>query len=106
MKKSRAYSVRDYLVQNGLSYWLLPKKWEIKIYRTIIFPHILHGNKTWSLIFIGEQCLGMLENRDLTKDFGFNCNERGGGEIFLLPDYHWVQCRLLSKGYCRLYPQG
>jgi len=31
------------------------KKWEIKIYRTSILPHVLHGSKTWFLLFIGEQ---------------------------------------------------
>ena len=36
-------------VQNLLSSSLLSKNLKIKIYRTIIFPVVLYGCKTWSL---------------------------------------------------------
>jgi len=36
-------------VQNLLSFRLLPKNMNIKIYRTIILPVVLYGCETWSL---------------------------------------------------------
>jgi len=38
------------LVQNLLSATLLSKNTEIKIHRTVIFPVVWYGCKTWSLV--------------------------------------------------------
>jgi hypothetical protein len=52
-------------VKNLLSSSLLPQNIKINIYRTKIFPFILYGCKTWSLI-LGR----VFENRELDKIFG------------------------------------
>jgi hypothetical protein len=49
---------------------LLPKNLKIKIYRTIIFPVVLYGCETWSLILREERRLRVLENRVLRDVFG------------------------------------
>jgi len=52
-------------VQNLLSSSLLSKNLNIKIYRTIIFPFVLYGCETWSLILWEERRLRVFENRVL-----------------------------------------
>jgi hypothetical protein len=49
-------------VQNFLSSRLLYKNIKIKIYRTIIFPVVLYGCKTWSLTMWKERKLRGVEN--------------------------------------------
>jgi hypothetical protein len=44
-------------VQNHLSSRLLSKNLKIRIYRTIIFPLVLHGCETWSLTLREEHTL-------------------------------------------------
>jgi len=52
-------------VQNLLSFCLLSKNVKINIHRTIIFPVILNGCETWSLIL-----QTVFENKVLEKIFG------------------------------------
>jgi uncharacterized membrane protein len=57
-------------VQDLLSYSLLSKNTKIKIYKTIIFPVVLYGYKTWSLTLREEHRLRVFENRVLRGIFG------------------------------------
>ena len=59
------------LVQNLLSYSLLSKNTETKIYRTIILPLVVYGCKTWSLTLREEHRLRVLKNRMLKRIVGF-----------------------------------
>ena len=57
-----------HLLQNLLSFSLLSKN--IKMYRTIKFPVVLHGCETW-LLTLREECrLRVFENRALRGIFG------------------------------------
>jgi len=49
---------------------LLSKNLKIKIYRTVIFPHVLYGRVTWSLTLREERRLRVFENRVLRRIFG------------------------------------
>jgi hypothetical protein len=49
---------------------LLSKTVKIKIYRTIIFPVVLYGCETWSLILKKERRPRVSENRVLRRIFG------------------------------------
>jgi hypothetical protein len=53
-----------------LSYSLLYKKQNIKIYRTIIVPVVLYGCETWSLTLREEHRLRVFKNRVLRRIFG------------------------------------
>ena len=53
-----------------LSYSLLSKNLNIKIYRTIILPVVLHGCETWSLTSRKERRLRGFEYRVLRRVFG------------------------------------
>jgi hypothetical protein len=57
-------------VQNFLSSSLLSKNFNIKIYRTIIFPVVLYWCETWSIILKDESRLWVFENRVFRKIFG------------------------------------
>jgi hypothetical protein len=57
-------------VQSLLSFHLLSKNEEIKIYKTIILPAVLYGSETWSLILREEHRLRVFENRVLRRIFG------------------------------------
>ena len=59
-----------HLMQNLLSSSLLSKNLKIKIYRTVIFPLVLYGCKTWSLTLREEGRLRVFENRVLRRIFG------------------------------------
>jgi hypothetical protein len=56
--------------QNLLSSSLLPQNIKIKIYRTIIFPVVLHGCETWSITLKEERRLRVFENRALRRILG------------------------------------
>jgi len=56
-------------VQNLLFSSLLSKNLKIKIYRTIIFPVVLHGCETWSLTLMEEYRLRMFESKVLRRIF-------------------------------------
>ena len=56
-------------MQNLLSFSLLSKNLNIKIYRTIILP-VLYGCETWSLTLREERRLRVYENRVLRRIFG------------------------------------
>jgi hypothetical protein len=43
---------------------------QIRIYKTIILPVVLHGCETWSLTLREEHRLGVFENRMLRRIFG------------------------------------
>jgi hypothetical protein len=49
---------------------LLVKNIEIKIYRSVILPVVLHGCETWSLILSEEHRLREFQNRELGNVFG------------------------------------
>ena len=57
-------------MQNLLSFRLLSKNLNIKIYRTVILPVVLYGCETWSLTLREERKLRAFENRVLRKIFG------------------------------------
>jgi hypothetical protein len=71
---------------------LLPKIPEIKIYRTIILPVVLHGCETWSLTLREENRLSVFENRVLRMIFG---PKRG--------EVTWESRRLHNEEICDLY---
>jgi hypothetical protein len=62
-------------VQNLLSSRLLSKNLKIRIYKTIIFPVVLHGCETWSLILMEKHRLRMFDNRVLRRVFRPSKNE-------------------------------
>jgi hypothetical protein len=49
---------------------LLSNNLKVKIYRNIIFPVVLYGCETWSLILREERKLRVFENRVLMGIFG------------------------------------
>jgi hypothetical protein len=53
-----------------LSSHLISKNLKIKIYKTVIFPVVLYGCKTWSLTLREEHRLRVFENRVLRRIFG------------------------------------
>jgi hypothetical protein len=55
------------LVQYILSSPLLSKNIQIRIFKTIILPVVLHGCETWSLTLREEQRLRVFENRVLRR---------------------------------------
>jgi len=57
-------------VQNFLSSSLLSKYFNIKIYRTIIFPVVLYGCENWSLTLREERRVRVFENRVLRRILG------------------------------------
>jgi hypothetical protein len=57
-------------VQNLLSSSFLFKNLKIKIYRTVIFPVVLYGCKTWSLTLRKKRRLRVFENRVLGRTYG------------------------------------
>jgi hypothetical protein len=57
-------------VQNLLSSRLRFRNIEIKIYKTIILPVILHGCETWSLALRKEHRLRVFDNRLRRRIFG------------------------------------
>ena len=61
-----------------LSFSLLSKYLNIKIYRTIILPHVLYGCETWSLELREELRLRMFENGVLRRIFGAKRDEVTG----------------------------
>jgi hypothetical protein len=66
-----------YSVQNLLSSRLISKKLKAEIYKTVIFPFVLYGCKTWSLTLREEYRLRVFENRVLRKIFGPKRKEDG-----------------------------
>jgi hypothetical protein len=56
-------------IQNLLSSHLQFKNIKIKIYRPLIFPVVLHGCETWSLILRKEYRLKVFKNRLLRRIF-------------------------------------
>jgi hypothetical protein len=62
-------------VQNLWSSCLISKKLKIKIYKTAIFPVVLHGCKTWSLTLREEHRLKVFENRVVRRILGPNGEE-------------------------------
>jgi len=64
--------------QNLLSYSLLPKNLNFKIYRTIILSVVLYGCETWSITMTEECRLRVLENRLLRRIFGAKRDEITG----------------------------
>jgi hypothetical protein len=57
-------------VQNLLSSHHISTKLKIKIYKTVIFPVVLYGCKTWSLNWREEHRLRVFENRVPRRIFG------------------------------------
>jgi hypothetical protein len=55
----------------------MSKKLKIKMYKTVIFPVVLYGCGTWSLILEEEHRLRVFENRVLRKIFGPKREEDG-----------------------------
>jgi hypothetical protein len=54
-------------------------KQEVRIYKTIILPVVLHGCETWSLTSREEHRLKVFENRVLRRIFGPKRDEETGG---------------------------
>jgi hypothetical protein len=70
---------KSHSVQNLLSSHLLPKNIKIRIFKTIIFPVVLYGCKTWSLTLKEQHRLRVFENRVLRRIFGPKRDEVTGG---------------------------
>jgi hypothetical protein len=66
-------------VQNILSFCLLSKNVETRIYKTIILPVVLRGCETWSLTSKEEHRLRVFENRVLRRMLGPKRDEVIGG---------------------------
>jgi hypothetical protein len=60
-------NARSHSVQNLLSFRLLSENLNIKIYRTIILPVVLHGSETWSLTLREGRRLRVFENTDVEE---------------------------------------
>jgi hypothetical protein len=58
-----------HFVQRLLSSFLLSKKFKIEIYKTMIFPVVLHGCETLSVTLGKEYRLRMFDNRMLRRIF-------------------------------------
>jgi hypothetical protein len=71
--------------------FLLSKNVKIKIYKTVIFPEVLHGCGTWSLTLREEHRPRVSKNRDLKKIFVSKRDEIIGLR------------KLLNKELCNLY---
>jgi hypothetical protein len=85
--KSRLMSGNAYYysVQKLLYSSFLSKNLHIKIYRTILFPVVLYGCETWSLIFREERRLRVFENRVLRRIFGPKRDEvTGSGDNYIM----------------------
>jgi hypothetical protein len=65
-------------VQKPLCFTLLSKNLKIKVYGIIIFPVVLYGCETWSLIFWEECRLWVFKNRVLRRIFGAKRDEVKG----------------------------
>ena len=65
-------------MENLLSFSLLSKSLEIKIYRTIILPVVLYWRETWSLTLREERRLRVFENRGMRRIFGARRDEVKG----------------------------
>jgi hypothetical protein len=72
------YSHAVSFCQNLLSSRLQSRNVNIKIYKTVILPLVLHGCETWSLILTEEHRLRVFENRDLRGISGPKRNEVKG----------------------------
>ena len=57
-------------VPNLLYVPLLSKIIETEVYKTIIFPMVLYGCESWSLVLMEESRLRVFENRVLRRIFG------------------------------------
>ena len=57
-------------MQNLLSYSLISKNLNIKLYRTIILSVVLYGCETWLLTLREERTLRVFENRVLRRISG------------------------------------
>jgi hypothetical protein len=68
-----------HLVQNPLSPHLLSKNIKIRIYKTIIFPVVLHRFEPWSLILREEHRFRVFEKMVLRRIFGLKRNQVTGG---------------------------
>jgi hypothetical protein len=66
-------------IQNLLSFRVLSKNVNIKIYKTIILPLVLYGCETWSVILREEYKLRVFEYRMLRIIFGPKRDEETGG---------------------------
>jgi hypothetical protein len=66
-------------VQNFLSSHLLSKNIRIRICKTVIFPVVLYGCETWSLILREEHRLRVFVNRVLRRILGSKRGEVVGG---------------------------
>jgi hypothetical protein len=66
-----------YSVQNLLSFRLISKNLNIKVYKTVILPVVLYGCETWSLTLREEHRLRVFENSVLRKIFGPKREEDG-----------------------------
>ena len=60
----------DQPAQNPLSFTLISKNVQIKIYRNIILIIVFYGCETWSLTLREEYRLRVFENRVLRRKFG------------------------------------
>jgi len=69
-KRLKSVNVCYRSVQNLLSSSLLSKNLNIKIYKTIILPLVVHGCETWSLTLREERKLRVYENMVLRRIFG------------------------------------
>jgi hypothetical protein len=68
-----------HLVENLLSSRLLSKNVYIVIYKTIIFPVVLYGCETWSLILREKRRLRVFQKRVLRRICGPKRDEVTGG---------------------------
>jgi hypothetical protein len=86
-------------VQSLLSYRLLSRNVNVKIYKTITLSLLLYGCETWSVTLREQPRLGVFENRVLRGTFGSKRDEETGecktlhtGELHNLyssPDSIW-----------------
>jgi hypothetical protein len=84
-----------------LSFHLLSKNLEIRIYKTIILPVVLYGCETWSHTQ-GRHVLHVFENRVLRRIFGPKREEVTGGWIRLHNEelhnlYHSPNIRVIKS---------
>ena len=72
---------------------MLSKNLQIETYETIIFPVVLYGCETWSLILREERKMGVFENMVLRRIFGPGIDEVTG-------DWRRLHNEELNDLYC------
>jgi hypothetical protein len=93
-----------YSVQNLLSFRLISRNLNIKIYKTVILPVVLCGCETWSLTVREEHRLRVFENGVLRKIFGPEREEDHEEKCIMMSFITYILHRILLKVKVKIVP--